>query len=368
MNRKTTGIIVFPAILILAGCSAFGSAAEKEAKTQVILTAAVWNVQALFDGKETGNEYGEYLESAGWTAEKYKARITALSQAISQMVWEDSASTVHLPGLIGFVEVENIKVLEDLAAGVLSKHGYFWTAFANNPGSSLGVGVLSRFPIKEIRAHSITSGKETSPRPVLEVMIEPEGKPMVFMICHWKSKLGGDDPTELNRRASAKVVQRRLRELKENNAETPVIVMGDLNENHDEFSRRWTLSALLPDNPEAAAIAAGKGTLEDFLILSGEKPPQNSFFPENVLPLYSPWERELVGGSYYYRDEWETIDHCLLSDRSFYGPGWIYNGCKVLNHPPFTTPDGIPNVYIPRNGMGLSDHLPLLLCFNYSDQ
>jgi endonuclease/exonuclease/phosphatase family metal-dependent hydrolase len=273
---------------------------------------------------------------------------------------QDEKSPGFPPALIGLVELENAGVLNDLAGGTLSKYGYNWTVFSNLPGSPLGIGVLSRFPIKDTRAHSITTGKETAPRPVLEVKVEPNEKPLIFLLCHWKSKLGND--TEALRRASARVVQRRLRELKETEAETPVIVMGDLNENHDEFFRNSgsvsSLYALLPDDPDTAKLAALAS--KDFLVLSAEKPPR-SLYMEETPALYSPWGEEMLGGSYYYKGEWETIDHFLLSEGLWSGIGWSFAGCSVLNHEPFTTSSGIPNVYVPKSGRGLSDHLPLLL-------
>lgn len=370
MKRKLAGITFIPVVFVLSGCGIFpvDTGKKKAGEEPVIFITAEWNLQALFDGQEDGNEYGEYREKAGWTAEKYMARTTAVSQAVLQMIQPDKAGSP--PALIGFVELENAEILKELAGGTLSKHGYFWTAFTNLPGSSLGIGFLSRFPFKEIRAHSITVGKETAPRPILEVRVEPGGKSLVFLLCHWKSKLGTD--TESLRRASARVIQRRLRELGETEAKTPVIVMGDLNENHDEFYRNGSiLSALLPDDTDAAALTANTapGSFESqaFLILSGEKPPRTLFFPKDVPVLYSPWETDLTDGSYFFRGEWETIDHFLLSDRLFDGSGWEYTGCQVLNQAPFTTSDGLPDAYIPRTGRGLSDHLPLLLYLNYAE-
>ena len=331
-----------------------------------LFTAAEWNVQALFDGQEKGNEYGEYLGAAGWTPEKYTARLTAISQALLQMAVMPEGKTAQkpVPDLVGFVEIENARVLEDLAGGALSKYGYSWTAFANVPGSPLGIGFLSRFPIEETKVHSITAGKETAPRPVLELRVAPGGKPLVFMLCHWKSKLGGDNATEVLRRASARVIQRRLREIKQTEPGTPVIIMGDLNENHDEFSRRSGkyLCALLPDTPNAAALAGrSRGALRECLVLSGENPPRASAFPDDACVLYSPWAGELEDGSYYYQGGWETIDHFLLSDGLFDGAGWEYSGCRVLNQEPFTGAEGVPIAYNPRTGRGLSDHLPLVL-------
>jgi endonuclease/exonuclease/phosphatase family metal-dependent hydrolase len=359
MKSKTNRISLFPVTLILAGLILIFAGCSFPSPAVSVpgdFTAVVWNVEALFDGYEDGSEYEEFTEKAGWTHEKYQARLLAVSQAILQI-----ESSEAVPDLIGFVEVENQGVLDDLSGGALSKHAYNWTAFANLPGSSLGLGILSRHPIKNMVAHSITMEKETAPRPVLEVRVEPLDKPLVFFLCHWKSKLGKD--TEGLRRASARVVQRRLSEIASAEPETPVIIMGDLNENHDEFYRFQALCALLPDDQDAAGIASlGR---RDFLVLSGKKPPRTEFFPEEVEPLYSPWGAELSEGSYYYKGEWETIDHFLLLKALFGSSPWRFSDCRVLNQEPFTTTKGVPSAYVHRTGRGLSDHLPLMLRLKY---
>lgn len=376
-------------VFLLSGCGG-----TQPGTSPAIFIAAEWNVQALFDGSETGNEYAEYREAAGWTREKYNARLTAISQAIQKMIPDEMNRSLkkEVPDLMGFIEIEHAGILNDLAGGMLSKHGYNWTAFANLPGSSLGIGFMSRYPLEDIKAHSITVDTNTAPRPILELkMIFRSGtartavrdangpggrlreKSLIFLLCHWKSKLGGDDATEAMRRFSAKVVQRRLRELKETEPETPVIVMGDFNENHDEFFRRSgsIITALLPDDSDASQLVSqlASHSMNDFLILSREKPPHPNYFPDDVPVLYSPWEKELTRGSYYYRDDWETIDHILLSEGFFSGSGWEFSGCHVSNHAPFTLSGGAPNNYVPRNGRGLSDHLPLVLylCENTGD-
>jgi hypothetical protein len=158
--------------------------------------------------------------------------------------------------------------------------------------------------------------------------------------------------------------------------------MGDLNENHDEFFRQdgKFISALLPDDPKAAELAAQEAAQKaaqkaaqddtepegeaewqkDFLILSGEKPPRSRNFSSGIA-FYSPWENTLTGGSYSYKNEWETIDHFLLTGVLFDEKGWEFNSEAVIRESPFTAPSGYPDPYNPRNGSGLSDHLPLFL-------
>ncbi|AEF85428.1 putative endonuclease/exonuclease/phosphatase family protein [Treponema primitia ZAS-2] len=361
------------------------------------LRIVTWNVQALFDGNQAGTEYDEYLNEAGWGSDKFSARVSALSRAIASI---DGGP----PDILALEEIENSQCLDALAKGELSKYGYGWTYFSKNKGSSLGLGVLSRYPFTETRVHGITWDQQTAPRPVLELWLRPQDTPLVLFVCHWKSKLGGDDQTETLRRASARVILRRIVEIRRDYPKIPGVIMGDLNENHDEFYRRdgKVLSALMPDAPEAAEYARGtslhvargtslqvaRGTslqvaglyagssptevgpakagtgstaesTGDFLIISGEKPPSAANF--DGLAFYSPWGQELLNGSYYYKNNWETIDHFLLTEQFFDQAGWDFSFCRVLDQEPFVNAKGVPSSYSPRTGQGLSDHLPLML-------
>jgi endonuclease/exonuclease/phosphatase family metal-dependent hydrolase len=324
-------------------------------------------MQAFFDGNYNGTEYDEYRESAGWTQEKYMGRLNVIAAAIGAME--------RKPDIIAMQEIESPMVVENLAAA-LSSHGYGWTYFANIPGMALGIGLLSRFPFTQTRSHSIYFDGEIAPRPILEVKINTPGatasnaadSSLLLFVCHWKSKLGGDDATESSRRASARVILRRLHELAVTDPDLPVVIMGDLNENHDEFYRRGgkVISALMPDDPRAADAQFNE-TQTDFLILVKNKPPAPRHFPSGAITLYAPWYAELKNeneescGSYYYKNNWETIDHFLLSPQFFDKTGWDFETARILNIPPFTNAKGSPVAYNPRTGSGLSDHLPLLL-------
>jgi endonuclease/exonuclease/phosphatase family metal-dependent hydrolase len=356
------------------------------------LAIMTWNVQALFDGTDNGIEYDEYRESAGWTHEKYRGRLNIIAAAIGGLE--------RKPDIIALQELESAKVAIDLAA-MLSKHGYGWTCFTNIPGMALGVGILSRFPFTDVKSHSVYINGEIAPRPMLEARINTHSvaanktslendadSSLLLFVCHWKSKLGGDDATESVRRASARIILRRLRELAETDPDLPVLIMGDLNENHDDFYRRGgkVINALMPDDPRAieftglygidsespraAAVIAEKQ--KDFLVLVKTKPPAPRYFPFGVITLYSPWFTELrkedddSSGSYYYKNNWETIDHFLLSVQFFNGSGWEFENARILNFPPFTSAKGAPIAYNPRTGSGLSDHLPLMLLLSKS--
>ncbi|MDR0525621.1 MAG: endonuclease/exonuclease/phosphatase family protein [Spirochaetaceae bacterium] len=313
-----------------------------------------WNMQALFDGQETGREYDDYRASAGWTEEKYRGRLNTFALGLKKI-------SDPPPDILGLIEIENSQVLADLAEAFekSGKNPYNWRFFGANPGGALGLGVLSRIPFEGTFLHSITINGETPPRPLLEIWFRVKDAPFVCFVCHWKSKLGGDDETETLRKASARLILRRLRELRQEYPAIPVIILGDLNENYDEFYRKSPrVLALLPDDPEAAELAGSAQS--DFLILSRKTPPEPEHFPEDSLVFYSPWSEISDAGSYYFREAWERIDHFLLSPGLFDETGWEFSDCQVVQEEAFLKADK-PYGYNPRTGGGVSDHLPLLL-------
>jgi hypothetical protein len=166
-----------------------------------------------------------------------------------------------------------------------------------------------------------------------------------------------------------------MKEIERTNPDMPFLVLGDLNENYDEFYRQSCnyVCAIMPDDPQAAVKAGfmlpeteeSDAVLEipvqDFLIVSQEKPPRTAFFPNAEGVFYSPWDIELQNGSYFYSNEWETIDHFLLSRAFFNKHGWEFDTAFVVDTEPFVNSSGVPAIYNARTGSGLSDHLPLVL-------
>ncbi|GHV19219.1 endonuclease [Spirochaetia bacterium] len=357
-----------------SGCDVYEGASGGARRGE--LSIATWNVQALFDGGDDGGEYDEYTPKNGWNKEKFEARCEVIGKAVSQI--EGGGSDI-----LALIEVEKREVLQELAEGTLKNQRYNYGFFAANAGFSLGIGILSRYPFTKTYSHSANINGDRIPRPIAEVWLEPDGTPLVIFVCHWKSKLGGEDETEFIRRNAARVILRRVKAIYNENPDIPVLVLGDLNENVDEFYRSGSekVCALLPDDP-AAAIKAGfalantdtsdddmldENSLpqQDFLIISGEKPPVSSFFAKAEGVFYSPWGTEMQNGSYYYGSEWETIDHLLLSRGFFDKRGWEFKTAHVVDTEPFVNSKGEPNIYNPRSGSGVSDHLPLLLVLTH---
>jgi len=364
---------------------------------------ASWNLQAFFDGQETGTEYADYRAKSSWNEIAYKSRLAMLADAMTR--WPEPQTKGERPGpdIFALVEVENSTVLQDLRSGPFAPFKYSYSAFAANPASPLGLGILSRFPILSTRSHSLQTESFSTPRPMLEAEIELPGEHLFLFVCHWKSKLGNPSETEAIRRASAELVNRRIHELSLEHPDTPplVLVAGDLNENVDEYSRQGGsfLTALMPADTSPEAFI--EGTPSAFIKLTGSpsalsaptapnaamSAPATAAAAANItvanitavpapataaagvaLPagpaiFYSPWLSASWPGSYAFQGAWETIDHILIGPAFFDNRGWEYASFFVHDQAPFTNDAGFPNSFNPRTGKGLSDHLPILADF-----
>ncbi len=356
-------------LVILSACTAcdtaLGTSVTKGTPQSIRLVS--WNVQALFDDTDTGTEYAEYRASAGWNSASYQERLKTLGAAL--LSFPDGGADI-----IALQEVENPRILQDLAQNALARRGYQWSAFANLSGGSLGVGILSRYPISSALTHSISSYGQTIPRPILEARIDFDGAPLTLFVCHWKSKLGDTGATEVLRRAASRVIRQRLGILTQNTPSLSVLVVGDLNENTNEFERQGggTITALLPDTPDAEALVQGIfGSRDpeaapnalgepDFVVITDRKPPRSFWSPPRAT-FFDPWMKGLWKGSYAYQSSWEQIDHILCPDSLFDGQAWEYASFAVAEGAPFTGDSAYPLSFNPKTLKGLSDHLPVMV-------
>jgi endonuclease/exonuclease/phosphatase family metal-dependent hydrolase len=112
------------------------------------------------------------------------------------------------PDILVTVEVENRPTLERFNTQVLGSQ--FQTAYPHvmlidgNDARGIDVGVLSRFPIESVRSHVDDlnpNGEKTFSRdcPEYEIVL-PQGKRLVLLPNHFKSKRNGDDAQSKEKR------------------------------------------------------------------------------------------------------------------------------------------------------------------------
>ena len=270
---------------------------------------------------------------------------------------------VHPGGadVLALQEVENRRAALDLRDRLRDLRYDYVVAFPND-GADLGLTltpvVLSRVPVLRVRLHQVWHDGRYL-RPIVEVELDAgTGRSLFLFNNHWKSKRGGAEETEPDRRAAAAVLAVRLRELQRIDPLVDVLVTGDLNENVDEHAEAGYPTALAG---LTAGTSAAPGRAADALAITGL--PFAPRRPADRVVLYSPWlELDAAErGTAVHRDVWDTPDHFLLSAGLFDHAGVWYEagGFAVIRHGLVSTATGHPRRWTGTEGH--SDHLPILL-------
>lgn len=289
-----------------------------------------WNLETFFDGQFDGNEYTEFKnEKAGWSMEKYSVRLERLAEVIKKM----DADVVVMEELEKEDQLHDI--FNQLAGNFNFSKLYKYGTFAASKDGSIGCGIISRFPLKEITVHEISfdSSKEKQPsmRPIIQMNIDTGKKSLTLFVNHWKSKSGGAEETDFWRNLQEKNLSRLISNALDKNSF--VIATGDFNRD-----------------------------IEEFEYVENEKFNIRLKGSENIL-VSSPWydsDGKLNEyGSYWYKDHWERIDHFFACGET-----------QILEFAPQTQGDwaneeGHPFKYMVYNGKGYSDHLPILCKINF---
>lgn len=308
------------------------------------ITVLTYNVQNIFDAVDNGTEYYEYDPGNGeWNDILYNTRLLNLSEVIK-------TSVKGGPDIIALQEVENLHVVTDLRELYLKGMGYRDIAATAKEDSAVQVAVISRIPFDSVFVHDISCGLSENLRPVLEVDFQTGTKRVYLFNNHWKSRIGGAFETEYQRRYSAMILKERIESIFKSDPSAEIVALGDFNESHDEYIRTGGeyCTALIPFSESAMPDCSSS------LVLTGNL--DNLSFSPKAFVMYDPWFNEQKEvGSYFYKSEWETIDHCMIIGLSSL-PEFSVAGAAFL-----LTPEGIPAEWNKRAGTGYSDHLPLLL-------
>ena len=280
--------------LFLFGCDGSFSMESGKEKMEEI-SVANWNVQTFFDSTNDGCEYDEFISNKKWGKASYAERLSRLASSIK---------TIDADVLV-MEEIENEAVLHDisnfLAGEWNQKKIYRYACFAKDEGSSIGCGVLSRYPLENLTLHSIDVRTEISMpkmRPLMQLTVCKGEKKLVLFVNHWKS-----------------------------------IACGDFNRDINDFKK-----------------CGGQEK-----ILLREKADGEC---ENGVCVHSPWfdsGRNLVEpGSYFFRDEWSRIDNFFAA-----GSIEIVDFYPVTSGPWCDSETHVPEKYQVWSGNGYSDHLPI---------
>ena len=339
---KKSWWLVMAALIMFCACSAGGPVLTNEAAvtggTQLLV--ANWNLQTFFDGTKDGCEYKEFQKAADWNNETYKVRLERLCQFIST-----TDADIYV-----FEEIENEGIIYDISnelagAGHNWNQKKFWnySVFAKEEGTAIGIGILSRYPLSNIKTHSmdirIHSTAQPSTRYILEVEVSVEKKPLIILANHWKSKSGGEQETEIWRDWQESVLAKRIEELCKEESRA-IIICGDFNRDAADFVCNLSNQKNWQNGMNNTLLRYADFGYTDYVDV-------NSLWFTDGGDFSSP------KGSYYYDDNWERIDNIMIAgkvQKVSFSPSAVS---------PWASAQGYPVAYKMYTGQGWSDHLPV---------
>lgn len=319
---------------------------------QNTFTVMFYNVENLFDTIDHPDFEDEEFTPSGskaWDYERYEKKLADIARVIL------SVPDKELPGLIGFAEVENQEVLEDLAEQRgLRREDYKAIVIDTDDPRGIDCGLLYREDLFSYGSHRMIpvedlSGNEYPLRGILHISGKgPDGKSLNVYINHWKSRRGGVRETEYLRVYAGIAMRRELDRLLSASPETGVIIMGDFN---DEPTNKSILDVMHAGNK------------------------RKNIGLNDIYNLYYDIHNLDLGGSYNYRGDWEMYDQIVISYNllnSGRGLSTSFDGGKVLKEEWMLYLDERNNVKVPNRTYGgnnyyggISDHFPLYVTFTW---
>ncbi len=231
-------------------------------------TVAFYNAENLFDiFDDTKKHDNDFLPRADkrWTIKRYQNKLRKLGYAISNIGRKENGK--H-PAIIGLSEVENAKVLKDLIA---SKHvkncNYNYVHYDSKDERGIDVALLydrTVFTVEASEKFSLElyndAGLPDYTRDILLVSGVLDGFKIHVIVNHWSSRREGERETEHKRMAGSNKVGEIISDLKLNDPDAKIIVIGDFNDDPSSKSIARLLSSFDLLNPIETLRSYTRGT------------------------------------------------------------------------------------------------------------
>jgi predicted extracellular nuclease len=305
-SLKILYLLVATAFVVLESCNTpktVGTKPVGEPLETVNSTLSIWsnakdsariafyNVENLFDTiDEPMTIDSEYMPNSKlrWTKERYEAKLKNVAKVIDSL---------GFPSILGMVEVENRRVLNDLTAlPTIKAKNYGIAQFESPDERGIDCALLykkSDFDFKKAKPHSIhfPNNDPDRTRDILEVSGILRGLPVTIFVNHFPSRSGGASASESKRVFVAQVLRKAVDSLFKADANARIIIVGDMNDDPNDKSLMQGLNA----------IYWNRDTLP--------RPTIN----KNALYNLAAGVKRSGLGSYYYQSSWEVIDQIIVS-------------------------------------------------------
>lgn len=320
-----------------------------QARGSSALRVVFYNVENLFDTKDdslTRDDEFTPTGNKGWSYRRYLEKLRNIYKTMTAVGgWEP-------PAIMGFCEIENRGVLEDLLRETpFRRLGYEIIHEESPDRRGIDVGLVYN-PAKftplyhEAIRMNFPFDKELRTRDVLHVVGETLGRDTLHVfVNHWPSRWGGQVKSEPKRIFVASQVRAKVDSILQADANANIVIMGDFN---DE-----------PDNKSMIETLGAKGAKEE---LKGK-----DLF-NYMYAMQDNWKL----GSHKYRDHWGILDQVVVSQGLLQEQGAglkaSQTGAKIFA-PRFLLEPDMRNFGLkpfrtyggPRFLGGFSDHLPIYI-------
>jgi endonuclease/exonuclease/phosphatase family metal-dependent hydrolase len=231
-------------LLITASCYLKGQDLPSAKNSR---TVVFYNVGKLFDAVNDPGTFDDDFLPEGkrqWTEDRYKKKITDVAKVLSVI------NENELPAIIGLVEVENQKVVEDIAASSKLRRGkYGIILFDSKDEKGLETALLYKkdeIEIVDSKSIPVEFGFDIKDvtRNILYVKckIKDDNVYHIF-VTQWPLRQPNEQDTEIKRISAAVALRKEVDKILnfENNAH--IIIMGDFNDEPTNKSAMQILSA-----------------------------------------------------------------------------------------------------------------------------
>ncbi len=303
------------------------------------VTVAFYNVENLFDTVDDPNILDEDFTPEGekkWDNKRYNKKLLDIARVIS------SINEPQKPAIVGFAEVENRLVLENLVkTEYLSSTNYQIVHEESPDGRGIDVALIYNPDQFKYIIHQTIPVPLTTKYKLRDILyvkgVLADTDTLHVFVNHWKSRSGGQEKTEPQRIQCALTLKNTIDSIRSVQPDAKILVMGDLNDTPKDRSIYETLQA------------------------------NNNLKKGSLYNIMLPLSEEGLG-THNYRGEWSVLDHIIVSnnmvnnsakikvlDRTghIFSADWITYTSKQGNKSPNRTYGG-PNYY-----GGFSDHYPV---------
>jgi len=242
---------------------------KSSGKIDQAYTIAFYNLENLFDTKNDPTTLDDDFTPKGrknWNYKRYRNKIRKLGNVIAQLGTDRS---FYSPAIVGVVEVENQKVLEDLVTSKsLKKHKYGIVHYDSPDERGIDVALLYKKKLFKL-LHSETfplyledeQGNRDYTRDILLVKGSLNGELIYVLVNHWPSRRSGEDLTEEKRIKAAELATHITATIISENKNAKIIIMGDFNDDPSNTSVKNYLVNNTFYNPMERLVNIGNGTL-----------------------------------------------------------------------------------------------------------